>query len=216
MSEAVPDPAEEHWITRLKADAAGAVAELFAEHHPRLRRTVAIRMDPRLNTRIDPSDVLQDAYLRVSAQAAEFAAGPTLPVFVWLRLQVGRAIVDAYRKHIGTQKHDLRQEVRLDDHPPVSTDSLVGELVGRGSSPGTQLRRDELRQRLDALFGALDPIDREVLVLRHFEDLSNGEVAATLGLSKTAASNRYVRALDRLRELMADAPDFFTPDGGSM
>ena len=204
----MPDAGPEPWIDRLNRDGPNAVADLFAMYRDRLRRLVQLRMDPRLYGRIDPSDVLQEAFIDAAARAAEYAAKPDLPVFLWLRLITAQRLAALHRRHLRAKKRSAGQEVPIHAAPPVSTESLAARLLGRDRSPDDAAARAERRDRLVGLLDSLDPVDREVLVLRHFEELSNTEVAAVLGLGKAAASNRYVRALKRLRAVLADDPGF--------
>jgi RNA polymerase sigma-70 factor, ECF subfamily len=193
----------------------GALAELFERHRGRLEQMVRVRMDRRLQGRLDPADVLQDAYLDVARRFKEYAADPALPFFLWLRLLAGQRLVDLHRQHLGAKMRDAGREVspRRGDLPQASSESLAEMLLGRLTSPSRAAVRAETQARVQEALSAMDPIDREVLVLRHFEMLSNEETAQVLGLKPSAASNRHIRALKRLKEIMAEAtsPDESLP-----
>ena len=190
-----------------------ALAELFARYRGRLRRMVKLRLDRRLQGRVDPSDVLQEAQLEITRRAAEYAADPRVPPFLWLRLITGQRLTALHRRHLGAQMRNAGQEIALHRGPiPQATSlSLAEMLLGRLTSPTQAARRAEVRLLLQEALNGMDPLDREVLTLRHFEELSIAEVAQVLGLSKTAASNRYIRALERLREALAGIPGLLAP-----
>src|SRR5262245_28180817 len=175
-----------------------ALAEAFGRYRGRLRRMVLLRLDRRLQGRIDASDVLQEAYLDMAQRVAEYAAHPTLPLFLWLRLLTGQRLLIIHRQHLQAKMRDVGQEVSLyrGALPQASSQSLAALLLGRLTSPSLAALRAEMQQRLQEALNGMEPLDREVLTLRHFEELSNGETAQVLGVSKSAASNRYVRALD--------------------
>jgi RNA polymerase sigma-70 factor (ECF subfamily) len=206
-------PGEEDLLRRLRAGDAQALAELFAAERPRLRRMVGWRLDPRLNGRLDPSDVLQEVYLDAARRLAAYLDRPSLPLPLWLRLLTGRRLIELHRQHLGARMRSAGQEVSI-DQPAwayASAGSLASQLVGRLTSPSQAAARAETAARLTRALEEMDPIDREVLVLRHFDELTNNEVAALLGLQKAAASNRYVRALKRLKEILARTPDLHPP-----
>jgi RNA polymerase sigma-70 factor (ECF subfamily) len=196
--------------TELGARAVGgdepALAELFTRHRARLAAMVRLRMDPRLRGRIDPSDVLQETYLDVARRYGRYVERPEMPVHLWLRFLTAQKLAELHRRHLGAKRRDAGREVGLLG-PGATSASLAGSLAGSVTSPSRGAMRDELRAGLLAALDRLDEIDREVLALRHFEELSNNEVAEILGLTKAGASNRYVRALRRLRELLAPAPE---------
>jgi RNA polymerase sigma-70 factor (ECF subfamily) len=206
------DPIDE-LLRRAGAGDPHALAELFARYRDRLRRMVRLRMDRRLRGRVDPSDVLQEAQVEILRRAAEYAADPRLPPFLWLRLITGQRLSALHRRHLGAQKRNAGQEIALHRGPmPQATSiSLAEMLLGRLTSPTQAAQRAEVRVLLQEALNGMDPLDREVLTLRHFEELSNTEVAQVLGLSKTAASNRYIRALERLREILAGVPGLLAP-----
>jgi RNA polymerase sigma-70 factor (ECF subfamily) len=203
------DPSGTIHLLRRAADGdQEAVAALFAAHRDRLKQMVCLRMDRRLQGRIDPSDVLQETYLEVSRRVAEFGREPTTSVYLWLRFLTGQKLVDLMRRHLGTKMRGAAQEISLHRGawPQASSVSLAAQLLGAFTSPSRAVIRAETQLRVQGALNSMDPIDREVLALRHFELLTNGEVAQVLGLSKAAASNRYVRALKRLKEILSAIP----------
>jgi RNA polymerase sigma-70 factor (ECF subfamily) len=193
-----------------------ALAELFARYRERLRRMVKLRLDRRLQGRVDPSDVLQEAYLDVSKRAPEYAAHPTMPFYLWLRFLTGQRLLALHRQHLGAQMRDAGQEVSLyrGALPQASSISLAAQLLGRLTTPSHAAMRAEMQIRLQEALNSMDPMDREVLTLRHFEELSNNETAEVLGIQKSAASNRYIRALKRLRDILSSLPGFLDQGRG--
>jgi RNA polymerase sigma-70 factor (ECF subfamily) len=192
-----------------------ALTELFTRHRERLRQMIRLRLDRRLRGRIDSSDVLQEAYLEVARRARDYLAEPTMAPFLWLRFLTGQKLLELHRHHLGVRKRDAGQELSLRHRatPQATSVSLAEILLGRLTSPTLAARRAEMQLKLQEVLNSMDPLDREVIALRHFEELSNGEVAQVLGLSKTAASNRYIRALGRLRELLQGIPGFLDESG---
>jgi RNA polymerase sigma-70 factor (ECF subfamily) len=188
-----------------------ALAELFAHHRERLRRMVTLRLDRRLQGRVDASDVLQETYLDIARKAPDYFAAPTIPIFLWMRSLTGQRLQALHCHHFGVQKRDPRHEVvlQIGAMPPATSASLAALLLGRLTSPSRALARHELQVRVQDALNALEPMDREVLTMRHFEELSNAETAEVLGIGQTAASNRYVRALRRLKQVLSGMPGFF-------
>ena len=188
-----------------------ALVALFTQYHDRLQRMVRLRLDRRLQGRIDSSDVLQDAYLDVAKRAGEYIANPSVPVFLWLRLITSQRLAALHRQHLGAQMRDAGREVSLHRGalPHATSASLAALLLGRFTSPTQAAQRAEMQIRLQEVINAMDPLDREVLTLRHFEELGNVETAQVLGIKKAAASNRYLRALKRLKDTLASMPGFF-------
>jgi RNA polymerase sigma-70 factor (ECF subfamily) len=178
--------------SRLRAGDPSAAVDLFTACRDRLKRMVYLRLDRRLQGRFDASDVLQEAFLDMQKKAADYAANPDLPPYLWLRLITSERLLQLRRHHLGTQMRDAAQEVALyrGGPPSANTHSLANLLLGRLTSPSQAAIRAERQLRLQEALNTMDPTDREVLALRHFEELSNSEVAALLGLTKTAASNR--------------------------
>ena len=182
-----------------------ALAEVFQEHRPRLRQMVLLRLDRRLQGRVDPSDILQEAFLDIARRAPEYAARRDMSFFLWLRMMTAQKLLEAHRRHLGAQQRDAGREISLFQGPlpEVSSELLASQLLGRYSSASQAAMRAEQQAKLEEILNGLETIDREILTLRHFEELTNGEVAQLLGLSKSAASNRYVRALKRLKDELA-------------
>jgi RNA polymerase sigma-70 factor, ECF subfamily len=204
-----PDPNQADLLgERIRQGDPQALAELFAAQRARLRRMVRLRMDRRLQGRLDPSDVLQEAFLEASQRLPEFRADPRLQAHLWLRFLTGQRLLILHRRHLGTQMRDVGQEISLYQgaFPAVTSASLAAQLLGRNSSPSQAAIRAEVQIRLQEALNTLEPLDREVLALRHFEELTNSETAQVLGLTKSAASNRYVRALARLKTVLDQLP----------
>jgi RNA polymerase sigma-70 factor (ECF subfamily) len=192
-------------LERAAAGDAASWRELVGRHHDRLRRMVRLRLDPRLRSRVDPSDVLQETYLDAARQLPGYLAAPPLPFFLWLRQLAGTRLAKTHRTHLGTHGRDVRREVGLNGAmPEASSAALADGLLADDTRPSEAAARAELRGRLLAAIDGLDPLDREVLALRHFEQLTNAEVAGVLDLSAAAASKRYVRALELLRAGLGD------------
>jgi RNA polymerase sigma-70 factor (ECF subfamily) len=197
----------------LRRAAAGdreAMNELFSRYRDRLRAMVRLRLNRRLQGRVDPSDVLQEAFLEISKGFADYVRQPTMPFFLWLRHVTAQKLIAAHRHHLGTQMRDAGQEVSLYRGvlPQASSVSLAAQLMGRWTSASDAAIRAETQIRLQEILNGMDPMDREILALRHFEMLSNEETAQVLGIKKSAASNRYIRALKRLKEIVAGIPGF--------
>jgi RNA polymerase sigma-70 factor (ECF subfamily) len=185
-----------------------AWGRLLDQHRDRLRRMVALRLDHRVQGRVDASDVIQEAYLDASNRLADYVKNPEMPFFLWLRSLVGQRILDQHRRHLGAQARDAGREVSLyrGAMPETTTAALAARLLGRQTSPSQAAIRAERKIRLQEALNSMDPLDREVLVLRHYEQLSNGEAALVLGLDKSAASKRYARALIRLKDILTHMP----------
>ena len=195
-------------LQRARAGERQALDELFARHRDRLRRMVDMRLDWGLRSRLDASDVIQDAYLEVAGRLEEYLRNPTLPLFLWLRLVVGERLTTLHRQHLGTQMRDARREVSLYRAalPEASSAALAARLLGKHTSPTQAAVRAERLLRVQEALNSLDPLDREVLSLRHFEQLSRAETARVLGIAESAAAKRYIRALKRLKQTLADMP----------
>ena len=179
-----------------------ALAELFEHFQPRLQRMVELRLDARLKGRIDAADVLQETFLDVVKGIDDYAQHEDFPFFLWLRLMTGRRLMNVHRAHLAAQKRSAARERQRGNIPGATSMSLADLFARSTTSVSKKVERAELREKIEQSIEAMDPLDREILTLRHFEELSNSEVARELDLSKSAASNRYIRALTRLREIM--------------
>jgi RNA polymerase sigma-70 factor (ECF subfamily) len=198
----------------LRRDTAGdaaALGVLFAHYRERLRNMVRLRLDRRVARRLDPSDVLQEAYLDVARRFPEYAAAPAVSFYVWLRALTGQRLIDLHRKHLGAKMRDAGQEVSLyrGALPQASSASLAQQLLTGLTSPTQAAIRAEMQLKLQDALNSMDPFDREVVVLRHFEELNNIETAAVLGIEPSAASKRYLRAIRRLKAILDQVPGFF-------
>jgi RNA polymerase sigma-70 factor (ECF subfamily) len=185
-----------------------ALDSLLNRHRDRLRRMVEVRLDTRLQARLDALDVVQEAYVEVAGRLEEYLHDPKLPFFLWLRLVVGERLMKLHRHHLGTQMRDAGREVSLyrGALPAASSAALAAQLLGRHTSPTQALLRAERILRLQEALNTLEPIDREVLSLRHFEELTAAETARVLGIEESAAAKRYFRALKRLKEVLTAMP----------
>jgi RNA polymerase sigma-70 factor (ECF subfamily) len=177
--------------------------ELLRRHRPRLRQLVALRLDRRLAARIDPSDVVQEALAEAARKLAAYLRQRPLPFYPWLRRLALERVNRLYREHVRAGKRSvLREECAFGPLPDESALELIDRLRRSGSSVGSRLRREELRAYLQAALDRLTPADREVLVLRHVEQMDTGEVAAVLGITESAVKMRHLRAVDRLRTFL--------------
>ncbi len=197
------DPTNE--LQRLTEGGEAALAELFSEYRERLERIVSFRLEPRIRGRLDPADVLQEAYLEIARRYHEYIQNPSVSLFVWLRQRTLQTMIDLHREHF-REKRDPNRENRYVSQPNSQTTSMsiARFLLDEVTSPSQAAVDAEESQRLHAALESMQEVDREVLALRHFEHLSNLQVAEILGLSPTAASNRYIRAAARLSEIVAN------------
>jgi RNA polymerase sigma-70 factor (ECF subfamily) len=181
---------------------------LLARHRERLRRMVALRLDHRLQGRIDASDVIQETYLEAWSRLAEYLRHPTMPFFLWLRFLAGQKLVTLHRHHLGVEMRDPGREVSLyrGSLPETSSAALAAQLLGHDTRPSEAAVRAELKVRLQEVLNTMEALDREVLALRHFEQLTRAEIAQVLDISEAAVSKRYIRALKRLKEILIHMP----------
>jgi RNA polymerase sigma-70 factor (ECF subfamily) len=192
-------PATQCLLGRVRDGDREALAELFAYYQPRLRQMVRLRMDARLGQRLDPSDVLQETYLDAARQVEGYLRQPRVAFYIWLRGLARERLANLHRRHLGARCRAAGRELSL---PAASSLLLAKQIVDPGSRPSQALVKEELRQRVQRALGSLAAADREVLLMRHFEGLNNGEVAEAMGLTDSAATMRYGRALFRLKETL--------------
>jgi RNA polymerase sigma-70 factor, ECF subfamily len=181
---------------------------LLAAHQDQLVRIIKLRLDRRLQGRLDPTDVVQEAFLEASCRIEQYREDPAVPFFIWLRFLALQKLAQLHRQHLGVQARDAGREISLwhGSLPDVETAALAAHLIGQLTSPSRAAIRAEAKLRLEEALSRMEPIDREVLALRHFEQLSNGETARVLGIQESAACNRHIRALQRLRKLLTPQP----------
>lgn len=189
-------------IERVRRGDRDALAAAFAEHRPRLLRTAALRIDPRLAARVSADDVLQEAYVSAAARCSHVEGDSDDALFLWLRLIMLQTMVDLHRRHVAAQARSVEREAGRRSEPGGATVNWGLGLPGSLTSPTEVIRRGERSERLRGALEELSELDREVLLLRHFEELSNQEVASVLKIEQKAASIRYFRALARLRSVL--------------
>lgn len=194
-------PRTDELLARARTGEPAAVEQLLTAHREPLRRMIDLRLDPALAARVDASDVVQDVLLEAHRRLSDYLRNPVMPFHLWLRHIAKDHIIDAHRRHRQAQRRSLDREqplvpARLSDQ---SSFELAGQLLDQELTPASAAIRHELQRRLDAAVAQLDEDDRDVILMRHGEQLSNQEVAAALGLSEAAASMRYLRAVRRLR-----------------
>ena len=180
------------------------LADVFSKYVERLQRLIQFRLDPRVRTRVEHDDVLQEAFIEIQRRVGDFVDQPSVPFFVWVRQITLQTMIDIQRRHLGAQRRDVKREVHLNRRSVENSQSMsiAAMLVGQQTSPSNAYGRQERIDRVHQALESMEPIDREVLVLRHLEELSNAEVAEVLEIDKSAASKRYIRALERLRKVL--------------
>jgi RNA polymerase sigma-70 factor (ECF subfamily) len=189
----------------LRLAAAGdseALHYLMERFRKPLSRMVERRMERQMKTRVDASDVIQDSYLEAWKHLAEYVANPVLPFVVWLRQIVSQQTVAAYRTHVVAQMRSAHRETSIDRAATDESNILAEQLAGPIESPSADAIREERRAILAETLNAMEPDEREILTLRHFDGLNSVESAEVLGISPAAASKRYIRAIKRLQGLL--------------
>jgi RNA polymerase sigma-70 factor (ECF subfamily) len=205
-----PDPqTTQELLAGARRGDAAAVNGLLDRHRAALRRMVALRMDRALERRVDASDIVQDALVEANRRLAEYLADPRMPFHLWLRHIARDRLIDAHRRHRVAARRSLDREQPLHAAGALDRSSvdLAGQIEDRELTPAAAATQHELERRFQAAIELLDETDREVVLLRHFEQLSNQETAEVLGLSQPAAGMRYLRAVRRLRALLDPALD---------
>ncbi len=196
-------------VAKLEAGDEHAFAELFSQYRGRLKRMLEFRMDRRLRGREDPSDIIQEVYIDAHQRMRHYLKKPELSFYIWLRQLTSQRLIDVYRRHFEAEKRDVRQEISIGRGMAASSASLAIHLVANLTSPSQLAMRAEMIIQVEAALESMEPLEREILALRHFEELRNKEVAEVLGIKEAAASNRYVRALSKLQNVLAKLPGFF-------
>jgi RNA polymerase sigma-70 factor (ECF subfamily) len=204
-----PDASQtQELLAQARAGDAAAVNGLLDRHREALRRMVALRMDRAMQQRVDASDIVQDTLIEANRRLQEYLADPRLPFHLWLRHIARDRLIDAHRRHrvAARRSVDREQPLEAPGHFDQSTMDLAAQLCDRELTPAAAATRNEMERRFQAAIERLDDSDREVILLRHFEQLSNQETAQVLGMTEPAAGMRYLRAVRRLRALLNEAP----------
>jgi RNA polymerase sigma-70 factor, ECF subfamily len=192
-------------LDQAKAGNADAVDQLLARHREPIRRMIDLRLDPAIVQRLDASDVVQDVLIEASRRLKDYLNTPSMPFHLWLRHIAKDHIIDAHRRHHLAQKRGVGREQPI-HHPAWSDRSsldLAAQLLDQDLTPASAAIQQEMQRRLQEAILQLDDDDREVILMRHYEMLANQEVASALELTEAAASMRYLRAVRKLRDLLA-------------
>jgi RNA polymerase sigma-70 factor (ECF subfamily) len=194
-------------LEQLKAEGNIALARIYASNQERLERIVVFRMDPRIRRRIDAADVLQEAYLEMDRRLHDYVADPKVSVLIWMRQRVLQKLIDMQREQFRDKRDVNKEQQPAANWNSGNTSLSVNAFLAASiTSPSQFLIRNEDVLQLQSAMDSLSDIDREVIALRHFEQLTNQQVAEVLSLSTTAASNRYIRALNRLSDSVSTHP----------
>jgi len=196
-------PDTDELLRRTSQGSAGARDQLLGRHRNRLKKLIAYHMDRRLAARVDPSDVVQDVLIEAARKLPDYMQDRPLPFYPWLRQIAWDRLIELHRQHVQAQKRTVRREepgaLAL---PDESLAELASRLVTTATSPSQRLLWKEIQERVRAALKRLSSRDREVLELRHLEQLSVADTAAVLGISQAAVKTRHLRALQRLQELL--------------
>jgi RNA polymerase sigma-70 factor (ECF subfamily) len=208
-----PDACEtQNLLHRVAQADAGATEELWERHRPALRRMIGLRLDQALARRVDASDVVQDVLLKANQRLSEYLRNPAMPFHLWLRQIARDHVIDTHRRHRQAARRSMDREQRIGAgatggaYEDRSSLDLAGQLRDPALTPAAEALRHELQCRFHAALLRLDDGDREIILLRHFEQLSNTEAAQALGLSEAAVGMRHLRALRRLRAVLGEVP----------
>jgi RNA polymerase sigma-70 factor (ECF subfamily) len=199
----LPGPDTEELLNAVSRGNVQARGPLLERHRTRLRRMVAVRLDRRLASRVDPSDIVQEALFEADARLDEYVRDRPLPFYPWLRRIASDRLADATRRHLRAGRRSVVREEPL-GLPDESVAKLAERLLASTSGPSARLRRWERRDRVRTALESLPERDREVLVLRYLEDLSTADAAVVMGVSEGAVKMRLLRALQRLRHVLGE------------
>ena len=193
-----------------------AFALLISRYSDRLKRMIGLRLDRRLRGRVGASDIVQEALIEVQRRLGEYQRDPPMGFFLWLRAIAADKLLNAHRTHLGTQKRDAAREVSLFRRPmpEACSVSLAQHLLGQITSPTRAIARAETQLMVQEVLNRMDPMDREILILKYFEQLTTSEAAAELGIKRSTAGKRYISALKRLKQALSSIPGLNRPDIG--
>lgn len=203
MSDRPADSAETaQLLEQIAAGDPAAVGVLLDRHRGPVREFLEHRVCPRLRARLDPSDLVQETQLDAGRRLADFLARRPMPFRVWLLKTAYQHLLMARRRHLGADRRAAGREEPL---PEASSGGLADRLAGQVSSPSRRLERAERVAQVRRALVLLSDEDREVLLMRTYEDLSYEAIAAVLDVTPAAARQRHGRALRRLSRLLTDA-----------
>ena len=196
------EPTMEKLIEQAAAGQPNALGDLLQSFRDKLIRIINFRMDPRLRGRLDADDIVQEAFIEATERFEVYVEKQDMPFFLWLRFITVQKLFQMHRRHLGVKSRDAGREISIYSSPcPQATSAvLAAHLLGKHTSPSLAAMRAETTNRVEQALNSMNEVDREILALRRFEKLKNEQVAKLLNISKTAASNRYIRALERLQK----------------
>ena len=206
------DNVSDQLLSRAAAGDGPALAELFERFRPRLLRMVELRMDARIKARFDAADVVQEAFVDVARRLPTYATKSDIPFFLWLRIVTGDRLGKFHRLHLGAEKRAAYREVTASaggqQIPDVSSAYLASQLAGQFTSVDRPIKREEARGKLHLALNSMNRDDRELIAMRHFEELSTAEIAAILGMTQSGVRKRYRLAIQRLSAAVGSSSDF--------
>ena len=196
-------------LDRARQGDRSAVEQLLGHFRDSLRRMIALRLDPALTARLDASDVVQEVLVEASKRLDDYLRNPAMPFHLWLRQIAKDHMIDAHRKHRKAQRRSIDREQSLVPRGLADNSSIdmMGQILDQELTPATAAIRQELEQRLAQAIGKLEEDDREIILMRLYEHLSNQEIATVYGLTEPAAAMRYLRAMRRLQAMLKPAED---------
>ena len=198
-------PETQRLLERARQGETSAVELLLDQHRAALRRMVDLRLDPALARRVDASDIVQEVMFEASRRLADYLKKPAMPFHLWLRQLAKDHVIDAHRRHRLAKRRSVdREQSARPALPGDSSLDLAAQFLDQELTPASAAIRQEMQRRLETALAGMDEDDREMILMRHFEQMANQEVAAMLNLTEAAASMRYLRALRRLRKFLTE------------
>ncbi|MFO1063411.1 MAG: sigma-70 family RNA polymerase sigma factor [Pirellulales bacterium] len=191
-------------LNDVKSGDAEAVDRLLARHRDSLHRMIQLRLDQRIKQRVDVSDVVQEVLVEANRRLQDYLRNPSMAFHLWIRQIAKDRLIDAHRRHRVSAKRSIDREQPMVVHGAVDQSSIriAAQLCDPQMTPAEAATRREMAAHVESAIGRLNDVDRDIILMRHYEQLNNGEIAAALGLTEPAASMRYLRAIRRLREML--------------
>lgn len=197
-------------LIRAEAGEPKAIDELLRLHRNSILRMVSVRLHPRVRSRVDESDIVQEVLLDAAQRVQEFFTECSMPFSNWLRYIAELKIKQCHRFHLDTHKRSAKNEHQFGDENDSMSGIMASQIVAAGTEPGGVAERNELMQKVTQVLDELNPIDREIICMRHFEHMENADVATVLNLDPSTSSSRYLRALARLKTGLDEIPGILT------